>query len=195
MNLKQSVENYVPSTHEEAVEKEMILKYFDEFDDLLTRDNGMVHFVSSAFIVNKSKTKVLLIHHNLFNSWICCGGHCDGDGDALRVALKEANEETGLKNFKVLDEGIWGLEILPVDRHYKRGKYITSHVHLSLMYIIEADEDEMTTIKPDENTGVAWFDLQENNIDENKPDVYGVYKKLIDKMKLKFDLSENKIYN
>ena len=46
-----------------------------------------------------------MIHHNIYNSWSWTGGHADGDKDLLYVAIKEAKEETGVKNIKALDPG------------------------------------------------------------------------------------------
>lgn len=188
MDLKDKIKAYVPFNQQEVKDQKMLLKYFDLFDDLLTRNNEVAHFTSSSFIVNKDKTKALMIHHNIYNSWGWCGGHCDGDDDTLRVALKEAQEETGLSNFKVLDKEIFGIDIVPVLGHFKRGKYVSGHVHLSTVYLLEADEKEKTKVKEDENSGVAWFDINDVNKASSEPHMRIIYQKIIDKMKLKFDL-------
>jgi hypothetical protein len=39
------------------------------FDDVLTRDNEIVHISSSALVVNKNRVKALMVHHNIFNSY------------------------------------------------------------------------------------------------------------------------------
>ncbi len=49
------------------------------------------------FSLNNLGDKVLLLHHAKLDKWLQPGGHCDGDPDVLRVALKEAEEESGLK--------------------------------------------------------------------------------------------------
>lgn len=49
-----------------------------------------------------------MAYHNIYKSWAWTGGHSDGDSDLLNVALKEAKEETGLENLKVLSDGIFG---------------------------------------------------------------------------------------
>ena len=79
----------------------------DTFDNLLVRDNEFAHFTASNWIVNKERTKVLMIYHNIYKTWAWTGGHSDGEEDLLKVALKEAEEETGIKNFKVLSNGIY----------------------------------------------------------------------------------------
>ena len=79
----------------------------DTFDDILTRKNDIGHFTASCWIVNKEKTKVLMVYHNIYDSWSWTGGHADGDEDLLRVSLKEAKEETGLKNVESLSNKIF----------------------------------------------------------------------------------------
>lgn len=183
MNLKEKIENYVPVNEQEESDKNLMLEFINKFDDVLTRENRMGHFTASSWIVNKEKTKVLMIYHNIYDSWAWTGGHSDGDEDLLHVALKETEEETGLKNVKVLDPEIASLEIITVDGHVKRGKYVSSHVHLNCTFLLEADEDELLKIKPDENSGVKWFDIDEalNVTRENK--MIAIYQKLNNKVK------------
>ena len=82
----------------EVADKEMMLKCIDEYDDVLTRENKLFHFTASNWIVNKEKTKILMIYHNIYQSWAWTGGHADGEDDLQSVAKREAEEETGLKD-------------------------------------------------------------------------------------------------
>ena len=161
-----------------------MLKYINDFDDVLTRQNEYGHFTSSAFVLNKERTKILMIYHKIYNSWAWVGGHADGDNDLLYVAMKEAKEETGIKNVKPILKDIYSLEIINVNGHEKRGKYVGSHVHLNVTYLLEADESEEIRIKEDENSGVMWVPVDE--ILNKTSEVWvrdRVYAKVIDKMK------------
>ena len=60
-----------------------------------------------------------------------------------------------------VSERIYSLEILTVDGHEKRGQYVSSHLHLNVTYLLEADPAEAVRCKPDENSRVAWFPLAE----------------------------------
>jgi len=91
MNIKKLIKNYTPYNEQEEQDKEIILKWIDTFDDVLTRNNEFAHFTSSAFVVNKTRDKALMIHHNIYNSWAWTGGHADGESDFLNVALRETN--------------------------------------------------------------------------------------------------------
>lgn len=178
MSLKDEIEKYVPYNEQEEVDKEMMLYYINLFDDVLTRDNRTCHFSASNWVVNKDKTKVLMVYHNIYDSWCWTGGHADGTENLEHVAIKELTEETGLKNFKLLDNNIASLEILPVQSHIKRGKFVPTHLHLNCTYFIEADENESLQIKEDENKGVKWINIDDIEKMVSEPHMIPIYKKL-----------------
>ena len=184
MNLKEKIENYRPYNEQEEKDKEVMLKHINTFDDVLTRNNEFGHFTASAWVVNKDRTKVLMIYHNIYNSWAWTGGHADGEEDLLGVAVREVKEETGVKNVVPLANDIFSLEIACVNGHVKRGKYVASHVHLNLTYLLEVDENENLMIKEDENSGVKWINFEDvEKMSTEKWMVENVYKKIIEKLK------------
>ena len=184
MNWIEDIKNYKPYNEQEAKDKDLILKCINLHDDILTRENTIAHITSSGYIVNKSRTKVLMIYHNIYKSWAWTGGHADGDSDLLHVAIKEAKEETGIKEARPITNDICSIDILPVNAHIKRGKYVASHLHLSVAYILEADENEELVVKEDENSGVKWVDIDKVLDLTNEEYMKNVYKKLIDKSKM-----------
>ncbi len=148
---------------------------------MLTRENEIAHITSSGFIVNKNRDKVLMIHHNIYNSWGWTGGHADGEDDLVKVAIKEAKEETGINNAIPITNDICSIDILPVNAHIKKGKHVSSHLHLSIAYILEADEHDDIRVKADENSGVKWVDMNNVLHMTDEEHMKGVYSKLIDK--------------
>lgn len=181
--LRERIVNYVPYDEQEESDKEYILKFIDTFDDVLTRKNIFGHFCSSAFVVNKNRSKVLMIYHNIYNSWAWPGGHADGESDLLGVAMREVMEETGIKNLKPLSKDFYAIDVLPVKSHIKRGKFVSSHIHLNATYIFEADENEKLLIKEDENSGVNWIDIDKMVSSSSEGHMKKVYAKLVDKLK------------
>lgn len=183
MNLKEMIEKFVPFNEQEKSDKELMLKYINDFSDVLTRNNPLCHFTASNWIVNKDKTKVLMIYHNIYDSWAWTGGHADGDSDLLHVAKKEAEEETGLNDLKLLSDVIYAIQILTVDPHVKRGKFVSSHLHLDCCFLFEADEEELIRVKEDENSGVKWINIEDACVITNEGKMKPIYKKLNDKLK------------
>lgn len=182
-NLIEQIKNYKPYNEQEEKDKQTILKYIDTFDDVLTRNNEFGHFTASSWVVNKEKTKVLMIYHNIYKSWAWTGGHADGETDLLNVAIRELKEETGVKNVKILKDNIFSLEIVCVNGHVKRGKYVSSHVHLNLTYLLEVDEEEILRIKEDENSGVKWINIEDIEKESSEKWIIdNIYKKLNKKL-------------
>lgn len=184
LNLKEQIEQYIPYNEQEANDKHVMLQYINKFDDVLTRKNEFGHFTASSWAVNKNRTKVLMIYHNIYKSWAWTGGHADGESDLLKTAVRELKEETGVENVKILKNDIFSLEIICVNGHVKRGNYVPSHVHLNLTYLLEVDENELLKIKADENSGVKWIDINDiETVVNEKWVLENVYKKIIDKLK------------
>lgn len=184
MDIKEVLEKYEPYNEQEKNDKEMMLNYINTFDDVLTRKNKMCHFTVSNWIVNHDRTKVLMVYHNIYKSWSWTGGHCDGDSDLLHVALKEATEESGIENFKVLSDGLFSIEIAGVDPHIRRGEFVPSHLHLNCTYLLEADDNAELKINEDENSGVKWIDIDKvlDVIDKSEKKMIPIYTKENEKL-------------
>ena len=181
MKLKEEIEKYVPYDEQEERDKEQMLKFINSFDDVLTRNNIFGHFSASAFVVNKEKTKMIVVYHIINDGWIYPGGHADGEEDLLSVAVREVEEETGLK-VKVLDNNIYSIQSAPVKGHVKRGKYVSAHLHLDVLYVMEADDTIPLVYKEDESKGVKWIPFEEAS-DESMCDfIRPIHKKLIKKL-------------
>ena len=184
-NLKEKIEKYIPYNEQEKNDKKIILQYLEQFDNILTRENEFDHFTASSWVLNKEKTKVLMIYHNIYQSWAWTGGHTDGESDLLQTAIRELREETGVQNVKILDDNIFSLEVICVNGHVKKGKYVSSHVHLNLTYLLEVDENEKLQIKEDENSNVRWIPIEEIPKKVNEKWIEeNIYHKLNEKLKI-----------
>lgn len=169
MDFIRKIEEYIPKCSQEESDKQLILRYCRENINILERLNTTAHITSSGFIINQNFDKVLFVHHNIRNTWTWSGGHADGNPDLLFVAIKEAQEETGLKLVKPLSNEIVSVDIFPVYGHMKNGKYVSAHLHLSIAYLLVADDREELKISPAENSAVRWVDesfVNSENFDE-----------------------------
>ena len=182
-NLIRQIENYPPFNEQEEKDKALILGWIRNNENAFSRENTVAHITASAWVVNKDRSKVLMVYHNIYNSWSWLGGHADGETDLLSVAIREVKEEAGISNVRPVSEEIFSLESLTVDGHVKKGNYVSSHLHLNITYLLEADSEEQVSVKADENSGVMWFSLEDALEKSTEPwFVELIYSKLIKKM-------------
>jgi 8-oxo-dGTP pyrophosphatase MutT (NUDIX family) len=152
--IKILLENYPFSN---AIEKDYSNRMFELLENeplCFHRELLKGHFTGSAFIVNYTNTKTLLVHHAKLNRWLQPGGHCDGNPDIAMVALKEAEEETGLKHFLIDRHKIFDIDIHTIPER----KGIPEHLHYDVRFLLIADENEPIVVS-DESTDIQWVIL------------------------------------
>ena len=183
MKIVEEIEKYRPCNEQEQRDKAVILAFLENNEDAFLRSNLLAHMTASSWIVNPERTKTLMVYHNIYDSWSWTGGHADGETDLLSVALREAREETGIAHVRPVSPEIFSLEVLTVDGHEKRGAYVPSHLHMNVTYLLEAEESDTLHICREENSGVAWFTLEEALKASTEPwFVERIYKKLNNKL-------------
>ena len=161
--LINQIKEYKPYNEQEERDKILILDWIRNNENAFSRENTVAHMTASAWVVNRERTRVLMV---------------------LSVAIREVKEEAGISNFHPVSEEIFSMESLTVDGHVKKGKYVSSHLHFNITYFLEADPEEAVSIKADENSGVAWFSPEEALERSTEPwFVEHVYSKLLEKMK------------
>ena len=177
--LIRQIEAYIPFNEQEAADQVTFLNLLREDTDITRRDNLLYHLTASAWVVNPERDKVLMAYHNLYNSWAWLGGHADGTYDLAAVAEREAQEESGLTQVRLVSPEILSLEILTVDGHEKKGKYVPCHLHLNVTYLLEADPNAPIRIKEDENSQVGWIGFDDIGSKSTEPwFVERIYSKL-----------------
>lgn len=182
MDLIKFLRNYQPYDEFEEVDRQAVLQLVEAFgDEAYRRENLVGHISSSCWIVNKANDKVLMCFHNIYQDWSWLGGHADGDKDLLNVALKEAAEESGLKNLRVVSQEPIDVCVCNVGHHIKRGKAVSRHCHYNLTYLLEADENEPLKMRPEENSVLKWIEFDQV-LNECKG-LRNIYERIIKKIK------------
>jgi ADP-ribose pyrophosphatase YjhB (NUDIX family) len=112
------------------------------------------HVTGSAWIVGPARERTLLLHHGKLDKWLQPGGHCDGSPDVAGVALREAQEETGLKSLRLVSP-----RVFDVDNHAipARGAE-PAHIHYDVRFLFEADPAEPLAVS-EESHDLAWIEL------------------------------------
>ena len=184
MEIYEQIKAYRPWNEQERQDQVLILDFLRKNPDAFYRTNLLAHMTASAWVVNPQRSKALMVYHRLYDSWSWAGGHADGEEDLLAVALREVREETGVQRLRPVTEEIYSLEVLTVDGHEKHGRYVPSHLHLNVTYLLEAEEDQPLRVCEAENSGVAWFSLADALSASTEPwFVERIYKKLNEKLK------------
>ena len=160
-NLIEALKHFEPFNEQEQRDRDVILHKLETVPDIFLRSNLTEHMTASAWVVNPDRTKILMAYHKIYDSWSWLGGHADGEEDLRRVALKEVSEESGISSVRLLSAAILSLESLTVDGHEKNGRYVPSHLHLNITYLIEADDRETPHIREGDNTGRPWLGSEE----------------------------------
>ncbi len=148
------LEKHNPSDSNELKMTNETIEFVKTNEDCFKRELLIGHVTGSAWIVNDARTHVLMMHHRKLNQWFQPGGHCDGDPDVLNVALKEANEETGLENLKVVDGEIYDVDVHLIPER----KGVPAHYHYDVRFLIEADMNE-PLIVTEESNDLVWVSL------------------------------------
>lgn len=183
VNYIELITTYKAKTQKDKAILKAMLKFITQNkDDVLTRENTMAHFTASSVILNEDYTKMLMIHHKIYDTWTWQGGHADGESDLLQVALKEATEETGLHHMKIVkvdEEPVVRLDILPVKEHMKNGEFISNHLHLNAAFVFMASEEELLALNMQETNDIEWVSRQDIDDYANEPEITPIYHELI----------------
>ena len=153
-SLEQLIIHYAQTYPEEMAPNDM-LKFLNEETGYFLRNNYNGHFTGSAWIVSPDKSSILMTHHKKLGKWLQLGGHADGESDLLKVALREATEESGIQQFKVLSEEIFDLDIHGIPQNNSE----LGHLHYDVRFLIEADPTGEAVIISDESHDVTWIPL------------------------------------
>ncbi|HMD62050.1 MAG TPA: NUDIX hydrolase, partial [Opitutaceae bacterium] len=130
------------------------ISFVESHADCLLRSCVPGHLTGSAWVVSPERRRTLLTLHRKLGKWLQLGGHADGDPDLLRVALREAREESGLSRLAAADR-----RLFDVDRHWiPESAGAPGHWHYDLRFMFEAEPSAPLTAT-DESRELSWFEV------------------------------------
>jgi len=152
-SLRIALADYQNRWPDEAEVVAQCVALLDEPGNPFVRERLEGHFTASAWLVSADARRVLLTHHRKLGRWLQLGGHADGERDLAAVALREAEEESGLR----------GLSINPIifdlDRHWIPAHAQTpGHWHYDVRYVVRAGADEAFVVSA-ESLALAWREI------------------------------------
>ena len=145
---------YAERWPDEAATVELFAELLGDAGNPFQRERLAGHFTASCWLVDRSGERILLTHHKKLGFWLQLGGHADGERDLRVAALKEAEEESGLRDLRI-EGGIFDL-----DRHWiPEHKGVPAHWHYDVRYVVHAEGGEDYVVS-DESHDLAWRNVE-----------------------------------
>ena len=153
--MHDALQRYRDQWHGESATVAQFETFLHTHANAFERSNPTGHFTGSSWLVSADGLRVLLMHHRKLDRWLQPGGHADGDTDLARVALREAQEETGVAGLRV-ESGI-----LDIDRHRIPAREDEpEHWHYDVRYVVRAGINERFAVNQ-ESRALAWRPVAE----------------------------------
>jgi 8-oxo-dGTP pyrophosphatase MutT (NUDIX family) len=135
--------------------------FLSSHPDVYQRFHPPGHFTASCWLVSADGMRVLLTHHKKLQRWLQLGGHADGDMNLIQVALREAEEESGLTNLEIEST------IFDLDAHEIPARGADpGHVHWDVRFVIWTRGSEAFSIS-EESLDLAWRDIAQVAADDH----------------------------
>ena len=151
---------------DEAAVVAQIRQLIENAADCFERTCRPGHVTGSAWILTQDHTRCLLLHHRKLDRWLQPGGHADGQAEIEQVALREAQEESGLTQLE-LDGNPEDLVPLDIDVHViparldAAGNIVEdAHEHHDIRFLVVASADQELVLS-EESNDLRWFSCQE----------------------------------
>lgn len=146
---------YIEDEQENRHSRDVLIDFAKAHRDCCERTLTVGHFTGSCWLVSKDGLRVLLTHHKKLERWLQLGGHADGDSDLAQVALREAEEESGLTDLTVEPE------VFDLERHAIPARGMDpEHFHHDVRFVVHATGSEEFVVS-DESHALAWRTISE----------------------------------
>ena len=144
--------NIYQPTLEEATFKDRMINFVTAHEDCFERSLAEGHITASAWLLNTDATQALIMHHTKLDRWFQLGGHCDGESDVLAVAIKEAQEESGIMNIVPVSGEIFDIDIhlIPARKHEPE------HYHYDVRFLLKVVGDKQV-VQNSESKELRWI--------------------------------------
>lgn len=173
-SLVELLHAYMPSDAEEKVYKERMLEFIKKHANCFERSLTVGHFTGSAWLLDQDKSHVLLMHHTKLDKWMQLGGHCDGDSDVLAVALKEAQEESGINSIISVSQNIFDIDIHAIPASGNNQE----HYHYDVRFLLQVNGSG-AFVQNRESKELRWISTDRKELPTNSRSIVRMFDKWI----------------
>jgi 8-oxo-dGTP pyrophosphatase MutT (NUDIX family) len=172
--LLQLLHNYQPTCPREQVYQEQVIAFVSHHPECFQRSLDIGHITASSWLINKAGTHALLTHHAKLDKWMQLGGHCDGESDVMAVAVKEAQEESGIQAVEPVMPGIFDIDIHLIPANSRE----RAHYHYDVRFLLRVASDEQI-VQSIESKALAWISKDKNLLPTHERSVTRMFDKWI----------------
>lgn len=154
--LLQLLQTYRPFDEAERASLERMRAFLSDAPDCFERHNAYGHFTGAGWLLSRDGRRVLLHQHRKLGMWLQLGGHADGDPDLLRVALREAREESGIEGIEPVHAGVFDVDVHEIPARGER----PTHLHFDVRFLLRVTGEEIFQ-RSEESFSLAWLTSEE----------------------------------
>lgn len=167
------LDSYQPTLEEMLFKRDMIT-FIQQHPNCFERSLEAGHITASAWLLNHDHSKALLMHHAKLDRWFQLGGHCDGDSNVLNVAIKEAQEESGITEIIPVHINIFDIDVHLIPANSREAV----HFHYDVRFLLYTPTQE-TTVQNSESKELRWIEKNQQTLPTNNPSVVRMFNKWI----------------
>jgi len=150
------LKQYKPTGKDEVRMVKQTINFVETQPTCFERSLAIGHITASVWITDEKLEMALFCHHKKLDKWLQLGGHCDGNPNVHEVALKEAQEESGLQSLKFKSEAIFDVDIHTIPQH----KNVAEHLHYDIRFWLIADKTHLLIVSK-ESKDLKWIPINE----------------------------------
>lgn len=155
--LWRDLDSYSCRPHAQVEAARLVQHFLESSSYCFERSHAPGHVTGSAYLLNPSGDCALFTFHRKLQRWLQLGGHADGCADLRAVALREAQEESGILEIVPIDTEIFDVDVHLIPENPRSGE--AAHYHYDVRYLFRAQREDF--VCSDESDALAWMSVQE----------------------------------
>ena len=163
---------YHPEDVEEKHHKRAIEAFVKRCSNCFERSCEEGHITASSWLLSEDLQHAFLLHHAKLGIWCQPGGHCDGEPDVVKVAIKEALEESGLQEVTSLQEAIFDVDVHLIPQSPKE----KAHLHYDIRFLLKAVGNQ-TIILNHESKDFLWVGKEGSSLPSQERSIHRMHRK------------------